>query len=86
MSIVVREDLSVTIPSEMAAALGIHEGSSVEWLATPQGSLLLRPTSDRQAAIDELRGMLRGFAQDGESSVESFLRWRDEERLLEENL
>ena len=59
MSLVVREDLPVAIPEALAAELGLHGGSSVEWERTDDGALKLRPARSRAEAIDRLMGSLK---------------------------
>ena len=83
MSLVVREDLSVAIPEALAAELGLHGGSSVEWERTEDGALKLRPARSRTEAIDRLSGMGKSWVKPGESGVERFLKERQEERELD---
>ncbi|AIE85296.1 AbrB/MazE/SpoVT family DNA-binding domain-containing protein [Fimbriimonas ginsengisoli] len=84
MSLVVREEGSVPIPEELAEEFGIHKGSQIEWERTADGSLTLRATMSREETIRAIRGAGRKFLKPGESGVESFLRWRQEERELDD--
>lgn len=84
MSLVVRRDLSVPIPEEMARDLGLHEGSPVEWERTPDGGLTLRPSRTRAEIARALLGAGQKYLKPGESGVEGFLKWREEERRLDE--
>lgn len=83
MSLTVRDDLSVPIPEAMAEKLGLHRGSPVEWEFTDDGALKLRATNDRLEAIRAIRGAGRKYLKPGDSGVESFLKWRQEERELD---
>ena len=83
MSLTVRDDLSVPIPEAMAEKLGLHGGSPVEWELTEDGALKLRATNERLVAIRRLRGMGKEWLKPGESGVEGFLDWRQQERELD---
>jgi bifunctional DNA-binding transcriptional regulator/antitoxin component of YhaV-PrlF toxin-antitoxin module len=83
MSLVVREG-SVPIPEEIAAEFGLREGTPVAGERTEDGRLTLRPALTRQEAAKRLRGMGRAWLKPGESGVEEFLKWRQEERELDE--
>lgn len=84
MSLVVREDLSVTIPEEMAERMGLHPGSPVQWESAPNGGYTLRPALSRHEAIDRLSGMLKGYLKPGESAVADLIREREEDAIREE--
>lgn len=83
MVTVVREEGSVPIPEELAREFGIHAGSEVEWERAEDGSLRLRLGASREEAIRSVRGAGRKYLEPGESGVEGFLRWRQEERELD---
>lgn len=83
MPLTVVEEGSVPIPEDLAHAFGIHKGSQIEWERTEDGALKLRATNDRLEAIRAIRGAGRKYLQPGESGVESFLKWRQEERELD---
>ncbi|CAN5600414.1 hypothetical protein BH11ARM2_BH11ARM2_28960 [soil metagenome] len=83
MSIIVREEGLVPLPEDWAQEFGIHMGSEIEWERTEGGALTLRARNRRLEAIDRLRGMGKAWLKHGESGVESFLRWRQEERELD---
>ena len=82
MSIIVLEEGSVPIPEDLAQEFGIHKGSQVEWERTEDGALKLRPASTREEVVRRMRGALKDTLKPGESGVESFLKWRQEEREL----
>ena len=84
MVTVVREEGSVPIPEELAREFGIHAGSEVEWERTEDGALKLRTHRSRAQAARSLLGAGRKYLEPGESGVEGFLRWRQEERELDE--
>ena len=83
MSLTVREEGSVPLPEELAHEFGIHKGSEIEWERTDDGALKLRVPNDRLEAVRRLRGMGRDLLKPGESGVEEFLKWRQEERELD---
>jgi len=80
MSITVSVEGSVPIPAELANEFGIHAGTQVEWERTDDGRLALRPTTTRQKAVEELRGMGKKWLEPTQSGVDRFLDWRDRER------
>ncbi len=83
MSLVILEEGTVPLPEDLAQEFGLHKGSSVRWERTEDGALKLRPAMTREEAIRKLRGALKDTLKPGESGVESFLRWRQEERELD---
>ena len=83
MSLLVRDDLSISIPEDLAQQAGIHAGTPVEWERTEDGALKLRATNDRLEAVRRLRGMGKALLKPGESGVEESLKWRQEERELD---
>ena len=84
MSLVVRDDLSVPLPEEVAEKLGLHRGSPVRWERTPDGGYTLRPALTREEAIDRLSGMLAHTLKPGESAVADLIREREEDAIREE--
>lgn len=82
MSVVIRGG-AVPIPEEFAAEFGLREGTSVEWERTEDGRLALNQAPRRKASSQRLRGMLKPYLEPGESGVESFLRWREEDARLD---
>ncbi len=84
MSLVVQEEGSVPIPEDLAHEFGIHKGSQIDWVRTEKGTLELCPArTARQQAIDRLLGSLKDTVKPGESGMEQFLKWRQEERELD---
>ena len=84
MPLVVREDNSVVLPDELAQELGVHTGNEIEWERTDAGILLKpRHATSRQEAINRLLGSLKDTVKPGESGMEEFLKWRQEERELD---
>ena len=83
MSLVILEEGSVPLPEDLAQEFGLHKGSSVRWERTEDGALKLRPATSREEAIDRLMGSLKDTVKPGESGMESFLGWRQEERELD---
>lgn len=84
MSLVVREDNSVVLPEDLSRELGVHKGSEIEWERTDAGILLKpRHATSRQEAVDRLSGMGKAWLEPGENGVETFLKWRQEERELD---
>ena len=73
----------VTKPQDVAREHGLREGSEVAWETTPDGQLVLRGLTSQLSEVRGLRGFLKPYLQPGEDGVESFLRWRNEERALE---
>ena len=86
MSLVVREDLSVTIPEEMAERMGLHPGSPVQWESAPNGGYTLRPALSRHEAIDRLGEVLKPYLKEQGGGVEAFLEWRREDARLDGSL
>ena len=84
MSLVVRDDLSVPIPEELAESVGLHRGSPVEWERMADGRLSLRTEASRHEAIDRLSGMLAKYLKPGESAVADLIREREEDAIREE--
>ncbi len=84
MSLVVREDLSVPISSEMADKMGLHPGSHVRWEPTADGGYALRSALSRQEAVRRLHGMLAHTLKPGESAVAELVREREEDAIREE--
>ncbi len=84
MSLVVREEGSVPIPEDLAEEFGVHKGSSVEGEQTEDDRLALHTHSSRAEAARKLLGLGEAWLKPGESGVESFLKWRQEERELDE--
>jgi hypothetical protein len=84
MSIVVRDDLSVSIPEELAREVGIYKGSSVEWGRPPDGRLTLSADSKRHEIVDRFCGSLLPYLKSGESVVEDLIRERERDAILEE--
>ena len=74
----------VPLPSEMAWEFGLHEGSRVEWVRTEEGAWTLRPETTRVEIARSLLGAGKKYLKPGESGVENFLRWREEERRLDD--
>lgn len=83
MSVVIREG-SVPLPAEWLQEHGIHEGSELEWKRGDDGSLNLRPLRTRSEIARSLLGAGRRFLKPGESGVDEFLKWRQEEREMDE--
>ena len=71
------------LPEDLAQEFGIHKGSEIEWERTDDGALKLRAANKRLEAIDRLMGSLKHTVKPGESGVEEFLKWRQEERELD---
>lgn len=84
MSLVVRDDLSVAIPQEVAEKMGLHPGSPVRWERTANGGYALRPALTRSEAAQRLHGMLAHTLEPGESAVADLIREREEDALREE--
>jgi hypothetical protein len=83
MNSVVQSGNLIPVPPELAQEFGLHEGSSVVWNRSPDGAWTLRPLLTRPEAIQKFRGLLKGAVKKGESGVERFLAWREEERNLD---
>ena len=83
MSLVILEEGAVPIPEDLAQEFGLHKGSSFQWERTEDGALKLRPAMTREEAIEWLRGSLKDTLKPGENGMESFLKWRQEERELD---
>ena len=82
MSVVIREG-SVPIPSDLVAELGLQDGTAVDVQRTDDGGLKIKPALTREEAIRRLRGSLKDTLKPGENGMESFLKWRQEERELD---
>lgn len=86
MSLVVREDLSVPLPEDLARRFGIHGGSRIEWEPTEDGRLTLRAETTRQEAINRLGEVLKPYLKEQGGGVEAFLEWRREDARLDGSL
>lgn len=85
MAIVVRDDLSVPIPEEVASAMGLRRGSSVRWERLSDGSYVLRPLLTRQEAARRLHGMLAHTLKPGESAVAELIQEREQDAIRDES-
>lgn len=85
MTSVVRQGNLVSIPDEIARALNLHEGSRVEWEPSSDGAFILRGEASALPGR-RLRGLLKPYLKPGESGVEEFLRWREEDAKLDGSL
>ncbi len=82
MSVVIREG-SVPIPEELATEFGLQDGAVAEWERTDDGRLALSPAPRFKGTSERLRGLLKPYLEPGESGVESFLKWREEDAQLD---
>lgn len=86
MSLVVREDLSVPLPEDLARRFGIHGGSRIEWEPTEDGRLTLRTEESSEGAGSRLLGILKPYLKEQGGGVEAFLEWRREDARLDGSL
>ena len=79
MTTVVQHNNLATIPSEIAAAFGIHEGTRLEWTPAADGTIAVKPLASRGERARALLGSGRQFLKQGADPLSELLHERDQE-------
>jgi AbrB family looped-hinge helix DNA binding protein len=84
MTTTVTESNQVSIPPEIASEFDIHPGTQLEWAKTREGTILVRPLSNRGELARQLMGAGRRWLKPGADPVGDLIREREQEDKLDQ--
>jgi bifunctional DNA-binding transcriptional regulator/antitoxin component of YhaV-PrlF toxin-antitoxin module len=76
MTSIVKRDNLATIPSEIAIAFGIREGTRLEWTDTGSGTIAVKALLSRRERARALMGSGRKWLKPGDDPIADLLRDR----------
>jgi bifunctional DNA-binding transcriptional regulator/antitoxin component of YhaV-PrlF toxin-antitoxin module len=76
MTTIVKRDNTATIPSEIALAFGIREGTRLEWTDTGSGMIAVKPLPSRSERARALLGSGRKWLKQGDDPIADLLKER----------
>ena len=83
MIITVTEENLVSIPAELAQAIGIQPGTQIDWSVDAEGRLIGRVLPSRGELADKARGMGRSWLREGDDPIADLIAERVQEDLDE---
>lgn len=83
MKTIVTENNQVSIPPEIARDFDIRPGTQLEWATTGEGTILVKPLSNRGELARQLMGAGRRFLKPGADPIGDLIREREQDAALD---